>query len=63
MSKNSNSGPPEEVFLCIIGTKVLRLLLHDIHSHLHQQILLSLFTMKNALKGGKLDRKPYLPYG
>jgi hypothetical protein len=63
MSKNFISAPPERVFLCIIGTKVLRLLLHDIHSHLHQRILLSLYTVKNALKGGKLDRKPYLPFG
>ncbi len=32
---------PERKFLNVIGTKILRLLLHSVRSHLHQLILLS----------------------
>jgi hypothetical protein len=38
MSKNSASGPGG-VFLDLMGTEILKLLLHAIHSNLHQRIL------------------------
>jgi hypothetical protein len=36
----------EGVFWDVIGTKILRLLLHAIHSHLHQLILLTFLGLE-----------------
>ncbi len=56
----SQSPQPEGVFLGIIKTKILRLLLHAIHSHLHQlffspptpNVLLDLRFLQLQLKVG-----------
>ncbi len=37
---------PEGIFLYVIETKILRLLLHDIHSYLHQLILLTSYSFR-----------------
>jgi hypothetical protein len=43
----------EGVFLDVIGTKILRLLLHDVHNHLRQQFFyLDLRFLQTQLKVG-----------
>ncbi len=57
MSKNSASEPGG-VFLDVIGTKIFKLLLHAVHCHIHQSILvppmvfLDLRLQKQQLKVG-----------
>ncbi len=47
----------EDVFLEVIGTKILRLLLHAIHSHLHQLISKFVHEWRFA-EGQKGSQKP-----